>query len=203
MGGPECREIMAPHQMLRRRLHRIGIERLDDAPHQPRIEGQRRAAIGDAIDIGPPGAGKAGVPVVRHRFARQDGDRGGPHSRIDCLHQAKGGDVFGDIGMGAHGEAMHPGIRSPGSMDYRRLACNGRDRILDRLLDAGAMRLPLPAHEGPAVKFDGEGEAGHDASRVRFERSRETAWDAFSASRRGGGERGGSYPSTRLPAGMS
>jgi hypothetical protein len=40
-------------------------------------------------------------------------------------------------------------------------------RFLDRLLDAGAVRLPLPAHEGAAVKFDGEREAGQSRPRAR------------------------------------
>src|SRR5207237_1251616 len=35
------------------------------------------------------------------------------------------------------------------------------DRLLDRLLHRGAMRLPLPAHERTAVIFDEQAEAGH------------------------------------------
>src|SRR3546814_2795347 len=45
------------------------------------------------------------------------------------------------------------------------------DGLLQRLLDAGAVRLALPAHIGPAIIFDGEGEAGHGSEPI-FLRSR-------------------------------
>ena len=44
-----------------------------------------------------------------------------------------------------------------------------RDRaggIFNGLLDGRAMRLALPAHEGAAIKFHGEGEAGHVKMRL-------------------------------------
>src|SRR3546814_11258274 len=65
--------------------------------------------------------------------------------------------------MRAHRDGMNAGVGAPGAEHLRILGGEAVDRFLDRLLDAGAVRLPLPAHIGAAVKFDGEGEAGHGA----------------------------------------
>src|SRR3546814_4973131 len=63
--------------------------------------------------------------------------------------------------MRAHRDGMNAGVGAPGAEHLRILGGEAVDRFLDRLLDAGAVRLPLPAHKGAAVIFDGEGEAGH------------------------------------------
>src|SRR5690606_21204226 len=68
---------------------------------------------------------------------------------------------LGDVGMRGHRPAVDSGIGAPGGVDHRLLAGDGGDRLLDRLLDAGAMRLPLPAHEGAPVELDGQAETGH------------------------------------------
>src|SRR3546814_9751915 len=63
--------------------------------------------------------------------------------------------------MRANRDGMNAGVGAPGAEHLRILGGEAVDRFLDRLLDAGAVRLPLPAHKGAAVIFDGEGEAGH------------------------------------------
>jgi hypothetical protein len=49
---------------------------------------------------------------------------------------------------------MHPGIGSPGGMDNKRLAGDVGECGFDCLLHRGAVRLALPAHEGPAIPFE-------------------------------------------------
>src|SRR3546814_8622825 len=63
------------------------------------------------------------------------------------------------------------GVGAPGAVHRGLLAGDARDGLLQRLLDAGAVRLALPAHIGPAIIFDGEGEAGHGSEPI-FLRSR-------------------------------
>src|SRR3546814_16694403 len=56
---------------------------------------------------------------------------------------------------------MDPGIGPSRCVDHRLLASDSLERLLDRLLDRWAVRLPLPAHERAAVIFDGEAVARH------------------------------------------
>ena len=46
-------------------------------------------------------------------------------------------------------------IGSAGSVQRHQLAGHPKDRLFQRLLHRGAMILPLPAHEGPAVELYG------------------------------------------------
>ena len=63
--------------------------------------------------------------------------------------------------MGGHRQRVDAGIGPPGGVERHLLVGDRPDRLLDRLLDRGAVRLALPAHERPAVIFDGEPEPGH------------------------------------------
>src|SRR4051794_17158447 len=56
---------------------------------------------------------------------------------------------------------MDSGIRPPGGMEGGLLPGHALERILERLLDRGAMILALPAHERPTVIFDDEPPARH------------------------------------------
>src|SRR3546814_7483531 len=58
------------------------------------------------------------------------------------------------------------GVGAPGAVHRGLLAGDARDGLLQRLLDAGAVRLALTAHIGPAIIFDGEGEAGHGSEPI-------------------------------------
>src|SRR3546814_6761200 len=64
-------------------VHRLAIKADLHPPCKPRVDRQRRPAIDDAIVIGPPGAGKARVPVVGHCHAVENGDRIGPPLRSE------------------------------------------------------------------------------------------------------------------------
>ena len=63
--------------------------------------------------------------------------------------------------MRAHRQCMHARIGAASGMDLRFAAADLGNRFLNGLLHRRAMHLPLPAHIGRAVKFDGEREAGH------------------------------------------
>src|SRR3569623_1905890 len=105
------------------------------------------------------------MPVVGHDRTGEDRDRRGSHERVERLSQPERRDRPHDIEMRAHRGGMDPGIGAPGGVDRNVLAGNPVPRDLDRLLHARPVRLALPAHERPAVIFDGQRETRH-ASRV-------------------------------------
>src|SRR3546814_5691278 len=59
------------------------------------------------------------------------------------------------------GSSELPSIGPSRCVDHRLLASDSLERLLDRLLDRRAVRLPLPAHERATVIFDGEAVARH------------------------------------------
>jgi hypothetical protein len=65
--------------------------------------------------------------------------------------------------MGCHGQRVHAGIGATCAMHRNLLAGDRVDRLFHGLLNRGAVRLPLPAHEGPPVILDREAEAGHSS----------------------------------------
>src|SRR5690606_4779456 len=85
---------------------------------------------------------------------------------IEPLHQAKGVEVLFDVDMRAHGDRMDARIGTSRRMHGDVLAGDRLRRLLERLLHARPMRLPLQAHERSAVAFESEGEAGHAPSFV-------------------------------------
>lgn len=161
MGRAEGGEVMAANEELGRFLHRVRVERLDDAPYEAAFQRQRGAAVGDPVDIGPAGAGEAGVPIIGHSLAGEDGDRIGAQARVHRLHEAEGSEGLFYVGVRAHREAVNARVGAASCVDDGLFAGDGVNGVFQCLLDAGAMRLALPAHEGAAIKFYGEGEAGH------------------------------------------
>ena len=101
------------------------------------------------------------MPVVRHFLGGEHRDRSGADARVERLHQPEGGDRARDIDMRAHRGGMDPGVGAPGGLHRHRLAGDRERGFLQRLLDARAVRLPLPAHERAAVEFDRQRESGH------------------------------------------
>src|SRR3546814_7995972 len=63
--------------------------------------------------------------------------------------------------MGAHAKAVDAGIGAARRMHGDPFAGDGEDGVLHRLLHARSMGLPLLAHAGAAIEFDGEGETGY------------------------------------------
>src|SRR3546814_3414709 len=84
--------------------------------------------------------------VVGDRVAREHRDGGGTKLRVERFHQPKGRDALRDVDMRAHRERVDAGVGAPGAVHRGLLAGDARDGLLQRLLDAGAVRLALPAH---------------------------------------------------------
>src|SRR3954451_14769592 len=63
--------------------------------------------------------------------------------------------------MRAHRQRVHSGVGAPGGDELAILAGHALKRFLERLLDRRPMVLALPAHERPAVIFDGQPPTGH------------------------------------------
>src|SRR3546814_14832147 len=78
MRRAEGREIVEADQLLRRGVHRVGVERPRDLPRQTLVPCERRSAVDDAIFISASDAGEARVPVARDELAPDDPDRRGP-----------------------------------------------------------------------------------------------------------------------------
>src|SRR3546814_1571818 len=88
-------------------------------------------------------AGEARVPVARDDLAPDDRDRRGTKLRVERLGQLERGQRLFDVDMRAHRDGMNAGVGAPGAEHLRILGGEAVDRFLDRLLDAGAVRLPL------------------------------------------------------------
>lgn len=103
------------------------------------------------------------MPIVGHRFAGKNRDWIGTQPGVERGHQAEGRDRLFDIGVGAHRNTMNARIGAPGRLDRYAFARYLDNRPFDRALNAWPVRLPLPPHEGAAVKFNSESEAGHES----------------------------------------
>ena len=91
---PERGEVMAPDECLGRTVHRFGIEWPGHLPGAIGIERQRRAAVGDAVEVLAAHAGKPGVPIVGHHDAIEHRDRIGAQVMVERFHQPEGLDRF-------------------------------------------------------------------------------------------------------------
>src|SRR3546814_15476361 len=116
-----------------------------------------------SICISASDAGEAPVPVARDDLAPDDRDRRGTKLRVERLGQLERGQRLFDVDMRAHRDGMNAGVGAPGAEHLRILGGEEVDRFLDRLLDAGAVRLPAPAPTGAAGNFDGGGAVGYGA----------------------------------------
>jgi hypothetical protein len=118
-------------------MHGLGIQRLVHLPRAVRVQGQRRAAVGDAVDVAAPKAGEARVPVIGHHAAIGHRDGIGLQVIVHRLHQAERGDVFRHIHMGAHVQRVDARIGASGGEHHHGLAGDPGDGFLDGLLDWG------------------------------------------------------------------
>ena len=84
-----------------------------------------------------------------------------PDKRVEPLAQPVWCDRTADIDMRAHRQRVNSGISAPGREEGRAFAGHPLDGVLKRLLDRGAMILPLPTHERAAVIFDRQPPPGH------------------------------------------
>jgi hypothetical protein len=118
------------------------------------IQGQRRTAVGDAVEIATADRPKACVEIRRHGFGLQDGDRRWPQMGVQRVAQLAAVPVRGEVDMRDLAAGMHAGIGAPGAADRRRLARQPLDRGFQFALHRSIVRLPLPARIGAPVIFN-------------------------------------------------
>src|SRR5437763_10170769 len=80
-------EVMASDEVRRTVAHRFEVERHRNVPDPTRVQSRRGAAAKDSVEIAPPDAGEASVPVVGDGTHLHDGDRLWPNERIQSLAQ--------------------------------------------------------------------------------------------------------------------
>ena len=99
------------------------------------------------------------------RGGSQDGHRlaGKPEAGVQRFRQPERRQRLLDVGVRCHGAGVHAGIGAAGALDRCPFAGHFEDGLLDGALHAWSVRLPLPAHIGAAVIFDGEAEALHQS----------------------------------------
>ena len=162
MGRAEGREIVtarqAPARPCSSRPHRARPAPARPArPPAPAAPAGWRSGRDSAGRCRRSGRGNRRRPPPRARIATGSG------RSLALVPSASRCGVIGlcDIDMRGHRQRMHARIGPPGGVERHLLMRDRPDRLLDRLLHRGAVRLPLPAHERPAVIFDGQAEAGH------------------------------------------
>jgi hypothetical protein len=154
-------EVVPADEHRRTLLHRFHVEGHRDMPHPPAIQCRRRPSVEDAVEIAPPDAREARVPVIRDLLDVEYRHRLRPHQRVEALAQPVRRERLRDIDVHRHGERMHPRIGAPSRRESGALPRHALQRFLERLLDRRPVILPLPPHEGPAVIFDRQPPAGH------------------------------------------
>ena len=161
LGSAKSREVMAPNEMPRRRLHGAGIELSLDEPGMASPHRQGRAAIDDPVEIMAPNRRDPRVECFRHAFGGQNGNRVRPHVRVQAIAQNIAPPILAEIGMRDLAHGMDAGIRASGAAYHDSFAAKGVKRGLDHFLHGKAIALPLPADEGRAVIFQGKFKARH------------------------------------------
>ena len=115
LGSAKSREVMAPDEMPRRRLHGAGIELSRDEPGMASRKRQGRAAIDDPVEIMAPNRRAPRVECFRHVFGGQNGDRVRPHVRVQAIAQNIAPPILAEIGMRDLAHGMDPAIRASGA----------------------------------------------------------------------------------------
>jgi hypothetical protein len=92
---------------------------------RPASSCERRAPVGDPVDVAPPDAAETGMEVWCGLFGAQDGDRLRPELGVQSVGKPVRRDRAFDIDMRGHAERMHAGIGPPGRVQNDRFA---RDR---------------------------------------------------------------------------
>src|SRR5690606_30521347 len=102
------------------------------------------------------------VPVVRLHLALQHCNRVRTEAGVERFHQPERCDVLGDVDMADHPQRVDTAVGAAGAVHGHRLAGDFKHRAFHRRLHRRAVVLALQAHEGTAVEFEGESEAGHN-----------------------------------------
>ena len=155
---------MPADERARRLLHRRGVEFALHTPGAAALEGQRRAAIDDAIEVMAHDRAAARVEMVCGPLGFEHGDGMGNEMRVDRLAQAPAPPLAFEIDMRDLPHRVNAGVGAAGAVDDEALAGQRRQRLFQRLLHRGAVRLALPTRVIRAVVFDRQLVARHGAA---------------------------------------
>ena len=145
--------------------HDGGIEGTHHLPGAVMLQGERRAAVDDPIDIVAAGGREARMKGRLGLAGCENGDRERPQMGVERIPEPVAGPASLQVGVGNLPEGMDPAVGPSGPDDDRVVAGQALDRVLDRALDRGvAVALALPAMERGAVIFDEEAVARHGLS---------------------------------------
>lgn len=154
LGRAECGEVMTSHKVRCTFSHRVLIKRNGHVPDFALVQGRRRTAIEDPVQVTSADAGETGMPVGGNRVCVEDRDRLFAHECIQAFAQPVGSNVPSDVDMRAHCKRMDARIGPSGSNELARFPGHPVQRFLERLLNGRTMILPLPAHERTSGKLD-------------------------------------------------
>ena len=167
-GGAERRKIVLAEQRLRGAVHRLGIERVVHMPDPVAQQRRARAAVQDAIAVGPPDRREARVPRLGRDRRASHGDRMRLHVKVQRVAHFVGRPVAGqvdqrhlpfrvDARVGATGDGARDGRA------VRQLRRRTLQHVLHRKARAG---LVLPADIGGAVVLQQQRERVHSKARA-------------------------------------
>ena len=88
----------------------------------------------DSIEVSPPDARKACVPIILNRLNVQNRDGVGPHKRIEALSETMLGQELRNVDMRGHRQGVDAGVGPARGMNGRDLARHPMNRFLDGLL---------------------------------------------------------------------
>ncbi len=140
-------EIVLADERPRRRVHRLGVEAGLHPPGRAALEGERRAAIDDAIEIVASGRAMARVEIGVHALGAENRHGMRMDERIEPLAQAERLPVALEVDMRDLAQSMHASVRAPRAMGGRARAGHRGERALQNFLDREAVLLSLPADE--------------------------------------------------------
>ncbi len=155
------------HQGLGRGVHGLGVQRLPDVPDPAVVQRRRRPPVEDAVEVAPPLGREAGVEVFGRLGRLQDGD--GLLRQVGVDGVADGGGRPGPLQVDVDHlrQGVDPGVGAARSVDRRRLAGKGGDRLLQRRLHRRQDGLGLEAAIGASVVLHDQTIAGHQSSRAQ------------------------------------
>lgn len=143
--GAECCEVMLADQPGRALAHGVKVEPVFDVPHKAFVMHGGGAADQKAEEIEPFQGREAGVPVVFHPGAGDNGDRAGAEVIVQRFGEAERCPVLLHIGMGDLAEGVNAGIGASGGGDAMGARLQFREGGFDLALHGVLVVLALPA----------------------------------------------------------
>ncbi len=121
LGGAEGREVVVADQGLRRGLHRLGVEGVDDMPDPAALEHRRWATGEDAVEIVAAGGQEAGVEIGRRERGLQHRDMRADEM-VERVAQLVASERLIEIEMRDLAEGVDAGIGAAGAVHRDALA---------------------------------------------------------------------------------